>query len=500
MELTPSRYNVHVPLREDRALVHNTATGVLALLDPDELAVLDSPRGSTSAAGVMGDLVASGLVVPGGFDEQAALRDDYERSRFDPSALMLTIAPTMACNFACDYCFQGADKPSGPMSPEIEDAVVGSIGDRLRDGSIRRLGVAWYGGEPLLALSVIERLSTRIMELCERHDVQYSAMMVSNGYRLDADVARTLLSKHVTTVQVTLDGGPEHHDQRRVLHSGAPTFDRIVERLKAAADAGLHISVRVNIDRRNADGVPDLISSLVARGLARHRKLGVYFAPVEAITEQCHSIESECYSKAEYGTLEAKFNRLAFSAGLRSVPYPPRFRGICGAVRPNGFVVLANGELHKCWDTVADSSHAVGHITNEGALGDNARAQHWLEWTPFDEKGCQDCTLLPTCAGACAHKFVNPPATAGEAATSPCPSWKYNIVEQLAFKALEAGTITMDDVDPELLVTDVDKLGGEHPLLEGRDRQPRWQPVELRTKATSAPLVAAGALHGEGVS
>jgi uncharacterized Fe-S cluster-containing radical SAM superfamily protein len=168
-------------------------------------------------------------------DELAALERQYRAHRFDPRALILTIAPTLACNFGCDYCFQGQDKSNETMSPAVQDAIVALV--ERAAARIKVMGVAWYGGEPLIRRPVIEALSDRLIALCDARGIHYEASMVTNGYFLDAEAARSLHQRRVKQVQVTLDGAPHHHDARRVLLSGKPTFARIVDNLKAVVEA-----------------------------------------------------------------------------------------------------------------------------------------------------------------------------------------------------------------------------------------------------------------------
>src|SRR5580700_6842624 len=116
--LSQSRYNIIVPLRRGRAIAYNSASGATALLEHDELAVIQ--RATAGEAHdqneVVKNLVYGGFLVDHALDELEVLETEYKRQRYDPSGMILTIAPTLACNFGCDYCFQGADKPKGNRS------------------------------------------------------------------------------------------------------------------------------------------------------------------------------------------------------------------------------------------------------------------------------------------------------------------------------------------------------------------------------------------------
>ncbi len=456
--LVGSRYNFLVPLHGGRALVYNSLSGASAVWEKSDVELYDkvctrrSEDVSPSTPG-LGDLLYGGFLRSDDEDELLLAEAEYEKVRSDPSRLIVTVAPTLTCNFGCDYCFQGSNKPKGRMSSEVQDRLVDFVSAEA--SRVRHMHVAWYGGEPLLATDIMASLSRRFLRICEDNAVTYDAIIVTNGYRLSEAVAQELRASRVTTVQITLDGTEEEHDQRRHLLHGGGSFGRIMDNLRSVVlQIPLNVSVRINIDSRNAASIGTLLEQLAARGLSHRPNFSVYFAPVEAITEGCHSISDSCLSKTTYAELETTLSRQAFDLGLARAAYPPRFRGICGAIRPNGWVVLPNGDLHRCWDTVNMPEQRVGTIFDVSTLAKDHRVQRWTDWSPFHNEVCRSCKLLPSCSGSCAHKFVNPTHTLGEAAQLPCPSWKYNINERLVARAVQSGMIASDDYDPEDIRTD----------------------------------------------
>src|SRR5262245_20244048 len=124
-----SRYVITVPLRDGRVLAYSGMTGALAVWTPDEAetyrAVVNGEiRGRTRATA---DLVYGGYLVPKGTRELEQLHIQYRAHRFNRRTLILTVAPTLACNFACDYCFQCQDKPMQTMGQDVQDAIVAFV-------------------------------------------------------------------------------------------------------------------------------------------------------------------------------------------------------------------------------------------------------------------------------------------------------------------------------------------------------------------------------------
>lgn len=215
------------------------------------------------------------------------------------------------------------------------------------------------------------------------------------------------------------------------------------------------VSIRVNIDERNKDGIMNLIDDLAERGLAGKSNLKMYFSPVETNTQGCHSVSELTMKKMDYGELEARLNRYAFRKGLISMPYPPRFLGICSALRPNDYIIVPSGDVHKCWDTVSFPDKRVGTLYDmDKLLGrQNFNHQLWENFDPFKNEICKSCKLLPSCSSYCAHKFVYVGDSAGDSIL-PCPSLKFSINERLILKAEMEGYISRDDYDPDEIKTD----------------------------------------------
>lgn len=108
-----STYNLFVPIKGDRSLVYNTLTGAFAVWNAQDMEIYKSietqKRSVTDPE--LSDFISGGYMVSNKTDEVLELESRYMAARNDPATMIMTVAPIMACNFACDYCFQGADKP-----------------------------------------------------------------------------------------------------------------------------------------------------------------------------------------------------------------------------------------------------------------------------------------------------------------------------------------------------------------------------------------------------
>ncbi|MGM0423875.1 MAG: radical SAM protein [Thermodesulfobacteriota bacterium] len=365
------------------------------------------------------------LVRPGE-EEDRLLAQHYQRQAacLDSSSMILTIAPTLRCNFRCPYCFETSQKHGQTMGKKTQERLLDWI-RQYKD--INRLSVSWYGGEPLLSFGTICDLTERFQAL----DLEYqNAGLVSNGYLLDQDKISRLNDLQITTIQITLDGPQEIHDSRRFLAGGGPTFVRILDNVAnlMESDYAGKCSIRVNVDRNNYQQYLDLRGSLLER--FKGTSLSVYPGHVDA--DQGHSYDHGCCLSTEEWT---DFN-LGLYREHSVLPHGglyPRGHtaGMCIANRRNGFVVGPAGELYKCWEDVGKPKMIIGNIHQEKPIANPVlQARYTTGMEAYSDPECRRCQVLPVCGGGCVHKRMRSKLN-GESDMLYCAALKKHLTRYL---------------------------------------------------------------------
>lgn len=436
----PSNYTIEIEAGESGTLLYNTFSGAFSLLEPEEVrlyeriksTITNEPKGDD--AGILDELLINNFVVPKDYDEIEAVRRKYLKLRNDESGMSLTVVPTLNCNFACDYCFQGRDKSTKVMDATDIERAVSLVKERA--SGLKTLNITWFGGEPLLGANVIRGISDRIIPWCDNKGITYGAFLVTNGYLLNREQLGRLYVRRVKTIQITLDGAQTEHDRLRyVKHTGAGSFAKIIENVRAySAEIPVHTTFRVNIDRRNREAIFRLLDDLKAASFETSR-VSVYFAPIESSTSSCRGVAASTLERREFAELETELIDYACECGLNSASLPFQMAGLCGATKRKGYVLVPGGDIHKCWETVSFAEKRTGRVEEPGTVVANTNEKRWNDWSPFDFARCTSCTMLPNCVGFCSYKFLYEDEF-NDGSGIPCPSIKFNIRKRLLSKAV----------------------------------------------------------------
>lgn len=388
-----SRYNILFE-REGIYLFYNSLSNAFAELSKETYHLLVGYKAgeifSTEDEALISNLKKMKAVVNDDTEEILKIKYHVMTHRFDNHFVNLTINPTLGCNFACPYCFEGEHKNIF-MTDEVEDGIVEFIKRKIE---AKRIDVTWFGGEPLLAFQRIVSLTHKMQSL----GLAYSAGMITNGYLLNESVISQLKSLNIKKIQITVDGLQEDHDKRRFLKGGHPTFERIVENIELLnkLTPDVHVNIRVNIDSDNMDKFIGVFDYFYQK---HYTNINITPAFVE---NQAGDNSCAFNSKEKLGFLVNLFRE----HGMDFNTFYPSYRlSECSIRNPNVAVIGPEGEIYKCWNDVGKQDRIVGNIWGK-VSNERLLLQYLVGADPYDDIQCRECVLLPICSGGCPYQRI----------------------------------------------------------------------------------------------
>lgn len=343
-----------------------------------------------------------GFIVHNELDELEYIKANHYLSRFgNKKSFGITIAPTLACNFRCTYCFEKNNKypPDSCLNDEVANKIIELVEEKTSEGGM--LQVNWYGGEPLLELDRIKEMQNKFNIIAKKKNAKIGAGIITNGYLLTKDVINQLLSVGITMAQVTLDGSEKVHNKRRPLIDGRGSYKKIIDNLTSVSDHFL-ISLRVNVDKDNVKNMEEFLNDLSILNINNKKNISIYFSMVRETENSCKYISSSCYSVSNYSDYESNLYKLAMDKGFTLSKLPRPFISNCGAIAENAIVVEPDGGLQKCWNVIGQKDKRVGHLLEDNETY-RANRLKWLAWDGFNDKLCETCKVLPLCMGGCPY-------------------------------------------------------------------------------------------------
>lgn len=353
------------------------------------------------------------------------------------NTLGLVLHTTANCQFGCSYCGQQHIKKN--IGKEISSKVIAYVDKKLKTGKYLHLFIVWHGSEPLMSLDDLRVLSKKLIDLAKTYKVSYNAKIITNGLSLKPAVFEELyFDMHVTNYQITIDGSKEYHNNRRMLKSGGPTFDIIMNNIKNICEESWYpsnhkpIAIRVNIDKTNFNGIFDLIDLLEERQL--QEKVSVDYRPVENYVDNRFK-DNHGLTKEQYAEFEIELLLYSLKKGF-SIPdiIPERQYDACMAVVKDFVVLDIYGNVFPCYNFPytshpLESENKIGNLAfDESTFNQDGPLRNWYSEIARTKNACYHCNLLPVCGGYCPLKWQE-----GEIA---CPSYKYNIEDRLILNYL----------------------------------------------------------------
>lgn len=337
-----------------------------------------------------------GFIVSEDKDEVLAIRDSFSRRFLQNKPLELILLVTEQCNFRCIYCYENFEK--GEMTEKTAVSIVEFVKKQLIN--FRGLQVGWFGGEPLLALPVIEYISTELIRICREMKKPYSASITTNAYFLTYEIFKKLRKLKVHHFQVTIDGPTTIHDKQRVLANGKPTFSIIINNLKRIKNTDhskiWSVSLRTNITKSVINEREEYLREVVLPFADDDR---FFFMLRRMWTNGTDEANRLVCNKKEYEAFCTSLD-LPDHALLQDYMFSYNFNSACYAALSNSFVIGSDGEIYKCTLDLYDERNHLGHITENGeAVIDQEKLNKWITPKWCNDPSCYSCHEIGACGG-----------------------------------------------------------------------------------------------------
>ncbi len=317
--------------------------------------------------------------------------------------------------------------------------------------------IGFYGGEPLLNLSLIRKCVQYALEKCPS-DKTVGFTMTTNGTLLNEDIIDFIL-KHDIKITLSLDGPKHVHDMARVYKNGRSTYDDVMSALqRIAAKASLvkknkQFFITINCVIKGGIDVGELWEYFVSLEHLLHTEdvqSTVRLSFVNGGTEKWNDIypEKKLTKLTGYDELVAEYKRKCEEGFyyntntknqewryrlLHEFAYNYVYFDLHGRTRyqfeeetelrdnhhPGGICKLgirrlyvkADGTLLPCERVASNLEYyKIGHIHN-GGLNLDRVIEIMNEYSQSTAESCKDCWCIRMCDVGCIRSMVSSDGT-----------------------------------------------------------------------------------------
>ncbi len=350
------------------------------------------------------ELTDKGIIVEDNIAEEIIANKKLYDFIYD-NRLELVIMPTMQCNFRCSYCYE--DFKMGAMDEKAIKSIIKYLYHTLNKHS--GLIIDWFGGEPLLSLSQMEKISNQAIKLCSALKIPYYSCITTNGYLLTPENIHKLLKMRVYNMQITIDGSESYHNKNRSLVNGNPTFKRIINNLLYIRDninsPALQISIRCNLSKSSINDIPNFMNQL-DNWFGKDRRFKFYFHPIEDWgASSIKHIYNDLLNGADlfFEVLSKCQSKINIKNDFRKLSLMP----VCSTTKVNRFVIDPELNVYKCSLYRNDPCNQIGKLDNGQMNLDETKVANWSFSVIKNYDTCKkECQAYANCfAKLCPYKM-----------------------------------------------------------------------------------------------
>lgn len=377
-------YVIWLPV-EKGLLLYNVLTRAVVLLSPEEMRKMDDDLVTVP------ELVTKWFAVPVDHDDRKLAQEvravGIMLEKRPKGITSYTILTTTDCNARCFYCYEKGIRRI-PMKEETARKVAEFI---IRNNPGEKVKIRWFGGEPLYNKDAITSICQRLRDV----GIEYQSFMVSNGFLFDDETVHEAVELwNLKKVQITLDGTEEVYNRiKAFIYPEGSAFRRVLGNIRRLLDAGVQVTVRLNIDRHNVEGIISLADILTAE-FRGQKHFGAYSHSLFEVGSEESAVSHTDAQRRELFEARMRLQEKLKEGKLaieRKLPHKLKLNR-CMADDDTSVMILPDGHLGKCERYTDD--HCFGSLDSperdETVLADFKRVRQEID-------ACADCPFYPEC-------------------------------------------------------------------------------------------------------
>jgi uncharacterized protein len=269
---------------------------------------------------------------------------------------------TERCNLNCKYCF--VNKGERDLDFEIGKKAIDFL---LRAGSAGKepFYISFFGGEPLLNFSVIEKL----VRYCSRKRRRFEYAVVTNGILLN-DKILGFFREHRFAIVLSIDGNRQAHDISRPMRSGKGSFDLLEKNLKSLSQYPYSKTPRITFREETIPYLYESVSFLFEKGFTDIGLSGIDRKSwdkkeLKALEEQLEKIADFWLGKIEEGVFFWISPFCDYMLAFENPSYPFHLHMHPCWAGDTGLAIATDGTIYPCHRFASQKMMALGNVLEE---------------------------------------------------------------------------------------------------------------------------------------
>ncbi|WP_207513691.1 radical SAM/SPASM domain-containing protein [Longitalea luteola] len=341
-------------------------------------------------------LIKQEFIIDNDIDEIDKVKQLSKSYDENTNSFLLTINPSMNCNFKCWYCYETHVKNSR-LSDDMINKIKLFINKTADKEAIKYFRLSFFGGEPLLYFKkeVIPIIDTYV-DACRRNGLLPQIYFTTNGYLINEELIAYFKNKNVDCgFQITLDGYKEQHDLVRYVSAQKGSYEVIIKNVKLLITNHFGVRLRINYTNKSVSGTHQIANEFNdIPGDLKQKYLLVDYQRVwqdDKIDNTFNTVDENTKKMIDAGV------------NVTSTYSPDNVKNSCYADKRNSAVINYNGDLFKCTARDFTTVKRAGYLSDDGTLvWENDYLERRMK-AKFNNKPCLSCKIMPLCNGGCSQ-------------------------------------------------------------------------------------------------